>query len=449
MITKLLLAPDLLSGGGIITADPNSDPSALKGWMSMVADNQIEGEDGTKPVDPPPKKEPNGKPDAKSDGTEGDGVSANAKPVSEPDVNPADAAPVKPVADATPKPDAKPGNAEAKKAEVPGKEDKMPRSSTDWDKYKKVHAEKEAKLQAEVTTWQTRHKELEAKVKEIEQKATQAGAVPPEATKELEAVKKENEEMSNRLRVLDVTQHPKFQAFFDGKVNAQKDLAKRIVGADKFGEFEEVLALPEGKYKNDQLDAFVADLPMLQQSRIGGVLNTLEAINQERSEEISKSSELRTKLTEEEKGRAQKTQADSIALRDKLTAEAVAELSDPETGWALFQKKEGDDAWNGGVDARIGAAKRLLTGKDMKPADFVKAAFHATAFPDLLQAYSADMKARDETIAGLEAQVKKLSAAQPKGGADTNGGDTKSGARFGQNPFEAAESFTKNLWASE
>jgi hypothetical protein len=117
------------------------------------------------------------------------------------------------------------------------------------------------------------------------------------------------------------------------------------------------------------------------------------------------------------------------------------------------RNEDGHDQEHRGVDERVAAAKQLLTGQGLKPADIIKAAFHATALPGLLQAYQSDMQAKDGEISKLQKQVEALTAAQPgKGGSTATAAATgeTSGKRAeinkGQTPMEASASFMKSVW---
>lgn len=467
----LLLAPTATDGGGGGTADAatdtmlESDPSAMSGWMKDLPSLDIPLANQ--------KKEPDGKTVENTGGLAGSGVPAAAKPLNQPTggdnavaatgKQPADAAGAKPLDVA-----AKPDDAKAKEAALAAEkaaetaakagekatEDKWPRSSADWDKYKRVHAEKEGKLQKEIEQRQEKIVTLETQIAEFQKKTVDSNQVAPEIQAQIDSLKKENDEMSRRLQVVDVTQHPKFQSYFANKVNAQKTLAKAILGEEKVAAFEEIVALPSGAYKTEKLDEFVSDLPTLQQVRIGNVLNSLETIEAERTEEIAKANVLKEQLTGEEKAKRENTSKS----REKAINEHVASIQKQNPA---YQIKPDDAAWNASVNERIAVAKKLLTGEGMKTADLIKAAFDAAQLPVTLQAYKADMAEKDTEIAklsdelkGVKDQLSKLTAVQPKldgggsGGGSDNGTTTTHRPTSGQTPDEALGSFTKALWGA-
>lgn len=400
----------------------------MKNWPSL---------DPTEPQGQPvveEKEEPNVSPPAPA-------AKGNDAPVGKP----ADPAP--PKAEPKPEPKAEPVAAEETpkpKGPEPG-EEKWPRTSADWDKFKKVRKEREESLRKEIQTREERIKELTTKYQEVEKKANEVKSVDPE----VDRLKKINDELTNRIMVLDVTQDPRFQTYFENKTQAQIQLAKNIVGAEKADAIAKALQLPNtpeyNDLKNTQIEELIADLSPLQQGRISSVLNILDEIGLERQAEIAKAGQHKGTIAEKNK----ETQAKAIAARDKMLSDAIMKVQDEKEGMAIFQMRDGDEQWNGGVAERIATARKLLTGDGAKPAEIVQAAFHAAAFPAVLEAYKADMQSRDEQIEKLEAQVKAMSAAQPKkGGSPTPApGEEPQGVpvKIGMSPHDAAQNFVRSL----
>ena len=296
-------------------------------------------------------------------------------------------------------------------------EDKWPRSSDDWGKFKAKRKEKEAKLQAEIKAREDKLAEYDAKLKTIESELAatreKASSVNPESQAELERLKKQVDEYSQKLAVTAVTEHPKFVAYFKGKVDKEINLARNIVGAEKAEEVAKVLLMADGDYKTLKLEEIMQDITPLQSQRLTNRIDALQEIEMERATEIARANENRGKMQAEEQATAQKRAADG----KKLFTDVLKTMQDPKDGMAIYQMRDGDEAWNAQVKATAAHAERLLFGhQDMKPTDLVKASLEAAAFPTLLKAYQSDMKQRDDMIAKLESQVKELSAAQPASG---------------------------------
>jgi len=183
--------------------------------------------------------------------------------------------------DQPPASDPKTGTTQAKPETATGTaddlpEDKWPRSAQEWKKFK------EAKTKV-LTEREARIKSLESELTEVRSKITQPGVDP----KEMESLKKERDQLSEQLKVADVVRHPRFKAYFDGKTTAQIELAKRIVGPDMANKVAEVLSLPDGTYRNNQIEEVMVGLGPIQQSRFGGILNALAELDNERQREIA------------------------------------------------------------------------------------------------------------------------------------------------------------------
>ncbi len=146
----------------------------------------------------------------------------------------------------------------------------FPKTSENWKKFVSARDEGFKKRDSQI-------KELADKLRETETKFSTV--VDP---KEFETVKSEREKLSETLRLVAVEKHPRFQAYYDNKTNAQIDLAKRISGPDKAETIAVLLKTPESEYRARQIEDLMADMSPLQQSRIGSVLNALEDIRSER-----------------------------------------------------------------------------------------------------------------------------------------------------------------------
>lgn len=371
-----------------------------------------------------------------------------AAPAGQAPVPPGTTAPAAPAA--APAPAVKPAEPAVAPATAKlGDEDESapPKNKSDWDKFKAKHAERESNLKKDLEAREARLKEFEAKMAELEGKAAKANEVGADKAI-FDQMKKENDELRSRIMALDVTQDPRFVSYYDGKTNAQIDLAKRIVGPERAEAIAQALKLPDSpeyvEIKNAQIEEAISELTPLQQSRIGGVLNALNDISGERQSDIAKAAEHKSKL------QAQQDQARSTmaSTRDKLFEEAVRGAQDPQNGMTIYQYRDGDDQWNAGVKNRIESAKRLLTGQGVDPKNIVLAALHAAAAPDAVQIFQASLAAKDAEIARLNEQVKQMTAARPAGGATATaaqGGVEQPLVKEGMMPHEVAASWAKQM----
>lgn len=416
MIRKLamtLLAPATDAGGGAEVMD--APPESLKGWGSF--EQELERIN---------KGEKGGADDGKeAAGAGGNGANGGAAP--KPNAGgtggdtgaSADAAAAKAKADAD-KAAADKAAADAAAA-AKANEEQIPQSKKDWDKFKTVRKETEDKLKAEIAENKKQLETAQARIKEIE------GAKPGEdpATKaEIERLTAENKELTDRLTVLDVTKHPKFEAHYNGRTTEQMERAKHILGDEAYKEFEAALKMPEGEEADAKFEGILENLSSIKKTKLGNVLQALDKIDQDKQADIRNAEQKRKEI-----GDKTKQQKDAItASRDKLFNDQLAKFQDKETGIPIFQERPGEEnkEWNTGVQSRVQLARKILTGQDMSPGAIIQATFHAAAFPALLKSYGLAMKEKEAEISKLQEQVKKLSAAQATGGA--TGGESENGA---------------------
>ncbi len=363
-----------------------------------------------------------------------------APPPSEP-APPTTPEPVAPAQPAKPLEEPKPVASTQPTEQADDSPDKWPRSAVEWKKFIKVRDDNYSKRD-------TRIKELETTLAEKD-KALKGLPTDPA---EFETIKTERErfateakDLSERLRLSAIENHPKFKAYYDGKITAQIDLAKRIVGPEIADAIAQAITLPDSPYKNGRIEELLTDLSSVQSSRLGGIINNIESIQADRASEIARAK------TDYETASA-KAQADSKAAAEQRTQEfnskfdsIVKQASDPKDGLALFQLKEGDESWNKSVKTRIDNARATLFGNGKAPDHeaLIRKALVAEAFPALLESYNGLLK----EVATFKEQVAKLTAASPTVDArqSKDAPGSKQPAKPGSRPMDVARDWMLGL----
>jgi hypothetical protein len=472
-LTYLMAPADALGGGGAAALAEESPPNSVGDFMTGLGSlEEAPAKTGDK-ANGDANTKPNGDTNAGSAATVGDkggggagagdaastqdksgnAGTANAGATNK-DVNKSDAAAAAAVAGT--KSGDKGGAADSKTGTTQDDE-KWPRSSNDWETFKTRRAEERAKAKKEIESRDTQIAELQTQLKTVQETSGQTGKDNPEAKAEIERLTAQVNELSEAIRITDVTHHPKWKAYFGEKEKEQTDLANDILGAEKGKKFSEIVGIPDhipalAEYKKAQMEEFLGDLTNYEQAAIANVTAELMRINRQKQVEIKKNEEHVAKLrSNRDEGLKQ-----TSAAREKLFNGTVSQLSDPKTGLPLFQKKEGNDEWNKQIDGMISTAKRLFFGaQDLKAEEVARAAMNAAAMPRLLQAWEADLAAKDKEISTLQEQVKKLTAAQPGGargsgeGGGTEGisGGTRQRVEPGMTPEQATANLVKQ-WAN-
>jgi len=414
----VLRAPAVADDAGTTTTTEDSRPKSMAGWMAGIKEM-------TAPPAPDKAKAENNdgketKTDAGANGGAAPPVDAGTVPPAKPDADKAGAS-------AAPKDEKPPAAGAATTTE--DDDERPPRTSADWKARRAKVKQREDALNREIESRDTQLKELQGKLTEFESKLSQPTEPPPEIKSELDRLAAQNKELSDRIMVLDVTQHPDFQTYFENKRANAIGKAKRIVGEAQAAEVEKILAMPDSEYKSNQLETLLSEMTDMQRSRMAVVVDELENAELERKAEITKATTHAEKLKTEREAKAKQRQEAFEKAKQNGFTEVLNMFQDPDPkkGFMLYQKKpdgqEGAKEWNAAVDKRIADAKSLLFGGNMTPQKVSEAALRAVAMPAILEAYQHDLKEWTDKISKLEAQVKTLSAAQPaQGGA----GGTKS-----------------------
>lgn len=311
-----------------------------------------------------------------------------------------------------PKPDAKNGIPEpepdtGKAAPDPDDtpEGLTPKAKADW----KGLRESRKKAEERASQAETEANKLKARIAELESTHNPA---------EVETLRKQLEDYEQRLTVVAVEHHPKFQKYFNERTATLLDTAKKV-GGEKIAS---LLQLPEGEYRSNLLREEFAQLDPVSQSRLGAIVNSMEELTAQRQSEIARSSEVRKALEAEEQARA-KQQTEHA---NRILEETLNRWSDPKDGVAVLQSREGDKAWNDGRESIRAQAREIFNGK--LPLDaMAKAATWAAIGPELAK----NLKGATATIAQLQEQIAQLKAAKPTldGGSDAgeDAGDSNMG----------------------
>lgn len=324
-------------------------------------------------------------------------------------------------------------------------EEKWPRTSDDWKKFKAKRKEAEDGLKVKLTDYEKKFADYETKMSKL-------GDIDETLSlkDKLAQIEKERAEYEGIVRSSAVEKHPQFKAYFDGKLNPRIEAAKEIAG--EHGErIATLLATPKSQYRDSQIKELATMLEPYEQARLGGLVNEVDLIQAERNAEIAKSQENYQNMTQAEANKVKANQEKQSKALEKSFQDTVAAATDPKEGMFLFQKRENDAEWNKSVENRIQAAKNLMFSNTATPETIAKAAMYATALPDLLTSYVSNDKAQKDTIAKLEAQVKQLSAANPT--SLPNGklnGTPKSNERMaplplGARPMDASNAYMKAM----
>lgn len=332
-----------------------------------------------------------------------------------------------------PKQDAPPPEPKVSSQATPAPvEEKIPRTSQEWKKFTAKRDADIAERDKQISEFKSKTTDLETKLK--------AGVSSPELDtlkSDLEKIKKERDEYDERLKVVAVTQHPRFKQEFETRLNAQIEMAKKVVGKDHEEAIEWILTRPETTLRNARLDELMENLTPVQISRIGSILNAVTEINGQKQEIIKNAGEEYAKMNAAQQEQSKKrSEAMESALKDSL-AKA------PEH--PLYKKSE-DSEWNKDVDTRIKQAETLARSS-LSVADSTKIVLDHLALPVVqkqLESSKAEIEKLKGQIADFTGANPGISSRTPEPGLDEGGGQPIK-IQSGSNPMDAARSWMKSL----
>jgi len=248
-----------------------------------------------------------------------------------------------------------------------------------------------------------RAEEAETKLKALQKELdlSKGKAVDSE---QIELVRKENEELSKRIQLLDVTQHPKFQAYFAGKERAIADQIKAAAGPELGAKVVGLLAAPDTQERANMLAEAISELPMWNQTKINNYAIQLDQLHTEREQAIADAGKAREALLLEreqtENARKQETERNFNRV--------MAMAQDPKQGLEVLVPKDGDESHNATVRAAIEQARSIFLQK-LDPEDMARAAMWAAAAP----IYREAVFRQGALIRQYEEQLKAIQGTQP------------------------------------
>lgn len=253
-------------------------------------------------------------------------------------------------------------------------------------------AEDWKKLKSELETKREEAKKLHDELEKIKNQ--------PRENPEFESLKKEYEEMSEQIRILNIEQHPKFKKHFAEKIGQVQTDLKTVLGEEKAIKAFQILNLEESEYKRELLRDLVADMDEFQKQDLLHANRSLRTINHEKQMEIQKARGDWDNIRQRELQEEEKKKKSYLDIFSNVLSQAKAT--------PFYGEKEGDQEWNKTVEQRVKYAQDLYSG-NVSPDELAKAALLSAAAPLIME----HGKALTEENARLKKELEELRAAGP------------------------------------
>lgn len=343
---------------------------------------------------------------------------AEPKPTKPPEPVVSKVEPAKPVETAKP----------AEPPKQPEAEDKMPRTSQEWKKYR----ENQQKILAE-------KKEVADALAKAQQEIESLRKAEPKVPEDYERLKRERDEYDAALRQTKLENHPRFKAYYDGQIDSAIKVAESVVDPDKAKEVAKLLQSPNSEFRDSKLDELLSELPPIKQGRLQRAIDKVEELRAERQAQIAKSAELYETVTKQESEATAKQAQQQIEQTTKFIESQFDRLSvDP-------QFKVGETALLSPEDKNV--LKNLLIGGPstvQEAEQRVRMVAQGLAYVPLLKTMIADK----ERIKQLESQLAGLTAAEPRKGDSADAKTTREKPKAGARPDDIIDNWMGGLLAS-
>jgi hypothetical protein len=315
--------------------------------------------------------------------------------------------------DATPKDKAKleikPTEPEEAPSEIP-ENAPVPRKAEEWRKFKASYNEKNALL-----------KDREAKLAEWEQRRADID--------QMDAIRAERDSLAAQLKESSVVGDPTITAPIDSAIEGTLESAKETLSEEQVGALQGIARLPAGKYRTEQLKAFVEGLEDWQKPIAGSHITELSKLSHQREKAIQHARENVEQILQERQAKMQAAEAQQAEVHKRTFNNVVNEFKGKE-GWKdIFEQQDFAKEW-------LDAAQSTFQGKGGTPSDLARKALMAEIAPALLQNALDTAKAvadRDGKIEELNQIIQDLRGSTPR--PETYQQTTGIGSAESEDPF--------------
>lgn len=288
----------------------------------------------------------------------------------------------------------------------------MPGTKQRFDKIKAQRDEFKAKVvaaEAVVAERDNFKKELEA---------IKAKPADPASHPDFEALKKERDDFSERLKLLDIERHPKFKEHWDTQIGNAENVAKSIVGTERAAKLEKIVQMPDGEAKDEQLEALASELTATKQGQLGAAMMRIRELREQRNADVTKTRAQWDSIQAKEREKSDASGAESQKRRELATNKGLEIAGKLDA----FKKIEGNQEHNDAIAQAEGVVRSFFQGKLPEnvmvaiPALAVQALhLSSKVIPALRAEMATEIKKRDDMIASLTAR-------SPRAAGGTNDG---------------------------
>lgn len=317
--------------------------------------------------------------------------------------------PAQPVVKAEPQKSASPDLKPATNYDEVDKEIETGRRSPKSDDFKRV--------KTAASEFRKKYEEAEPKLKEYEKELAELKKSPKHNAELIKQITDERDRYKGMFEQVAVEISPEFHA----KYKTRLDNVKASLPSEQAEKLMAVLQLPDSDVKRKHLAEITSEMDEFQVAEVVAANREVRTILNERQGELSKSHEALSKIGEE---RTKKQQERQTAL-EKTFEEVISKAQNAKDGIPVFQPKEGDEAWNKGVNERVAVARAIFNSEFESDSERAEASLWAAAAPGILDTSRATISKLESDLATAKETIARMTGATPAldghGGAGSDG----------------------------
>lgn len=278
--------------------------------------------------------------------------------------------------------------------------------------------------------------ELKAKLEPVEKELTELKKAPKHNADIIKKLESERDDYKGKYDAFIVQFTPEYHAKFDTQIAGVVASLKTSIPEAEVAKLSDWLQAPDNDAKRRAITEITEGLDALQSADVAYALREVRRINAERKESVVKANQT---LSDIAKTRQSEQQARQESLAKAFDETLAVIQTDAEKGIPVYKMREGDAAWNKGVEERAKVARAIYTGDFDNDHERAQAAIWSAAAPEILSQFKQTVTAKDSEIATLKDTISKLQGSNP-GIASGGGGQPAVKKSFTERMMEGAPS---------
>lgn len=288
----------------------------------------------------------------------------------------------------------------------------------------KIPSEHFKQLESDRDTWRTKASEYEKQLADFKAQMEQVKNTPPAPPPDYEVLKSELAKHQELVSQIALERSPQFKAAFDDKISESIRDAQDVVGKDKAEVLGQILSMPAGESRDEELKSFASELDEFEAGGLREQYFKIKKLQREREHELMNHKENLKKIKDYEQVKATEDRAMRNETRKKL---AEAEMAEASQFYPEFREVEGNSEHNARVSESRQMVKDFLSN-DLSDKEMARLMVYAVKG---YRSTETDVL-KDALIAKLKSQLTDLASTSPAVDSGTPSKHISANSRPGQ-----------------